>query len=103
MDERKQEKNEKYQRARSDFDELDTEEKVVFILEATVSTVARGIDELGRVISDEINNAFSRRAERKARRGTYSNGEPAAPPAEGGPATGDEGSGGHDDMGDEKI
>lgn len=81
MSEPEQERKEKYHRVRSDFDELHTDEKVVFLLEATVSTLARGIDAFGRAVSDEINSAFSRRAGKKARaqeNGETSTGEPAA-------------------------
>ncbi len=60
-------RKEKYERVRSDFDALSSEEKVVFLLEASVTTVARGIDALGRAISDEINDAFNKRSRRKRR------------------------------------
>lgn len=66
MSERDQDRKQQYRRVRSDFDDLDTEDKVVFLLEATVATLARGIDEFGRAMSEELNKAFSRRAEKKA-------------------------------------
>lgn len=81
MSERDQHRKDRYRRVRSDFDELNTEDKVVFLLEATVSTVARGIDEFGRVLSDELGKAFSRR--RKSNR----NGD-GAPGKETGSGTG---------------
>lgn len=65
MSEQEQDRKQKYHRVRSDFDDLKTEDKVVFLLEATVSTVARGIDELGRAVSDELGKAFDRRARKK--------------------------------------
>lgn len=65
MDDRDQARKEQYRRVRTDFDELETEDKVVFLLEAAVSTVARGIDQFGRAVSDELNRAFHRRAEKK--------------------------------------
>lgn len=67
MSEQAQERKERYRRVRSDFDDLDTEDKVLFLMEATVSTIARGVDEFGRAVSDELNKAFSRRAEKKER------------------------------------
>ena len=67
MSEQAQERKERYRRVRSDFDDLDTEDKVLFRMEATVSTIARGVDEFGRAVSDELNKAFSRRAEKKER------------------------------------
>lgn len=68
MSEQAQERKEHYKRVRTEFDDLDTEDKVLFLMEATVSTIARGVDEFGRAVSDEINKAFSRRAEKKERR-----------------------------------
>lgn len=68
MSDREQERKENYQRVRSDFDELNSEEKVVFLLEATVTTLARGIDAFGRAVSDELNDAFSKRSDKKSRK-----------------------------------
>lgn len=68
MSDREQERKENYQRVRSDFDELNSEEKVVFLLEAAVTTLARGIDAFGRSVSDELNNAFSKRSDKKSRK-----------------------------------
>lgn len=65
MSEQGQERKERYRRVRTEFDDLDTEDKVLFLMEATVSTIARGVDEFGRAVSDELNKAFSRRAEKK--------------------------------------
>ncbi|MEX0821497.1 MAG: hypothetical protein WD021_05065 [Rhodothermales bacterium] len=83
MSDREQERKENYQRVRSDFDELNSEEKVVFLLEATVTTLARGIDAFGRAVSDELNNAFSKRAEKKSRE---ENADGAAPETEKAPS-----------------
>jgi hypothetical protein len=58
MSEPQEEKNESYERARSDFDRLRIEDKAVFLVEATVSTVARGIEELGRTLAREIDHLF---------------------------------------------
>lgn len=65
MSEQGQERKERYRRVRTEFDDLDAEDKVLFLMEATVSTIARGVDEFGRAVSDELNKAFSRRAEKK--------------------------------------
>ncbi|GEM_PF-3237974 len=67
MSEQGQERKERYRRVRSEFDDLETEDKVLFLMEAAVSTIARGVDEFGRAVSDELNKAFSRRAERRRR------------------------------------
>lgn len=77
MSEQGQERKERYRRVRTEFDDLDTEDKVLFLMEATVSTLARGVDEFGRAVSDELNKAFSRRAEKKERAGRES--EASAP------------------------
>ncbi len=77
MSEQGQERKERYRRVRTEFDDLDTEDKVLFLMEATVSTLARGVDEFGRAVSDELNKAFSRRAEKKERAGRES--ETSAP------------------------
>ena len=59
MNERNQERKEQYKRVRTDFEDLAIEDKALFILEATVSTLARGIEQFGRVVSDQINDVFS--------------------------------------------
>jgi hypothetical protein len=66
MSERNEARKEQYKRARTDFEDLEIEDKAVFLLEATVTTIARGIEQFGRVVSDQINDAFGRRAERRA-------------------------------------
>ena len=68
MSEQAHERKEHYKRVRTEFDDLDTEDKVLFLMEATVSTIARGVDEFGRAVSDELNKAFSRRAERREKK-----------------------------------
>lgn len=62
-----------YRQAREAFDGLKMEDRAVFLLEATFSTVARGVEEAGRALADELDQVFrSFRAERPA--------EPAEPP-----------------------
>ena len=51
-----------YRRAREVFDELDIEDRAVFLLEATVTTFARGIEQAGRAVARELDNLFSRAA-----------------------------------------
>lgn len=40
-----------YQSARKAFDALDIEDRALFLLEATVTTIGRGIEEAGRALS----------------------------------------------------
>lgn len=47
-----------YERARREFDSLQIEDKAIFLVESTVTTVARGIEEVGRVIADELDALF---------------------------------------------
>lgn len=93
MSEQGQERKERYSRVRTEFDDLNTEDKVLFLMEATVSTIARGVDEFGRAVSDELNKAFSRRAEKRQRdeteTGSTDSSKTASSP---GPSTGSAGS-----------
>ena len=72
-----------YYRAREAFDDLKIEDRAVFLLEATVATVARGVEEVGRALADELDRFFrsSRTEEAGAPRstGTAAPG-PAEPP-----------------------
>lgn len=66
MGERSEERKEKYKRVRTEFEDLEIEDKALFVLEATISTVARGIEQFGRGFADEIEKTFqwaARRAE----------------------------------------
>lgn len=57
--------SERYHETRRQFDELRLEDKAVFLLEATVSTLGRGLEQAGRVLGDALENAFNE-AERAA-------------------------------------
>ena len=48
-----------YRQAREAFDDLKIEDRAVFLLEATVSTVARGIEDAGRALANELDRMFS--------------------------------------------
>lgn len=67
MTTRDKENSEQYQEARKHFDELHIEDKAVFLLESTVTTLARGIETLGRSIGETLERTFDE-AERRARR-----------------------------------
>lgn len=51
----------RFREAQSAFDQLDVEDKAIFLVEATLSTVARGIEEVGRVLADELDTLFHQR------------------------------------------
>ena len=50
-----------YREARSAFDRLHVEDRAVFLVEATLSTVARGIEQVGQVLADELDTLFHER------------------------------------------
>ncbi len=67
MTTRDKENSEQYQEARKHFDELRIEDKAVFLLESTVTTLARGLETLGRSIGETLERTFDE-AERRAKR-----------------------------------
>ncbi len=58
----KENRNEEYQRIRSDFDALSPQEKVVFLAEAASSTVVRGFQQFGQALSHEIDDMLNKRS-----------------------------------------
>lgn len=62
MGERSEERKEQYKRIRTEFEDLQIEDKALFLFEAMVSTVARGIEQVGRGFAEEVDNAFRRAA-----------------------------------------
>ena len=58
----KENRNEEYQRIRSDFDALSPQEKVVFLAEAASATVVRGFQQFGQALSHEIEDILSKRS-----------------------------------------
>lgn len=61
----KENRNEEYQRIRSDFDALSPQEKVVFLAEAASSTVVRGFQQFGQALSNEIEDILSKRSQER--------------------------------------
>jgi hypothetical protein len=57
--------SERFHEARRQFDELKLEDKAVFLLEATVTTLARGLEHAGKALGDAMERAFDE-AERAA-------------------------------------
>lgn len=86
MGERNQERKEQYKRVRTDFEDLEIEDKALFLLEATVSTVARGIERIGRGLADEFEKARGRSTQSdepgKDEGAEHQNGAPPADPTD---------------------
>ena len=55
-------RSDSYRRMRDDFDRLDMEKQATFLVDATVSLLARGIESAGRAIASEIDKASKKRS-----------------------------------------
>lgn len=49
-----------YDEARRAFEPLRIEEKAIFLVEAAITTLARGLDQAGQTLADELDRAFRR-------------------------------------------
>lgn len=64
----------RYEETRRRFDELDVEHQTRFLVEATASTLARGVQQVGELLADGLGDVL-----RRARRGPASSaGRPGA-------------------------
>lgn len=54
---------EQFDKTRREFDQLRTEEKAVFLVEAAATTLARGVEQFGRVVVEEIDRLFDKQRE----------------------------------------
>jgi len=50
----------RYERTKHDFSELNTEEQASFLIEATASVLAQGLEEAGRRVAEELESLFRR-------------------------------------------
>lgn len=50
---------ERYRNLRESFDELQIQDKALFLVEAAVSTVARGLEQAGETLAGEMEDLFS--------------------------------------------
>lgn len=67
-----------YDQARRRFDDLDVEKQARFLVEASVSTLAQGLEEAGQVVADGLEDVL-----RRTGRGSGSSGQTEQPgPAE---------------------
>lgn len=53
-------RSEKYSRLREDFDALRIEDKAIFLLESTMTTLVRGIEAFGTALGRELEGLFRR-------------------------------------------
>lgn len=68
-----------YRRTRDTFNEMDFEQQATFLVEATASMLARGVEEAGRVVADGLSDIFQPRKQ-KERRGQGAHGPGPAEP-----------------------
>lgn len=52
--------DESYDRMRSDFEELEVEKQAQFLIEASASTLAKGIEQVGQVLADGLGDVMHR-------------------------------------------
>ena len=70
--------DESYDRMRRDFEDLEVEKRARFLIEASASTLAKGLEEVGRVLADGLEDVMG-----KAERQPASGSDPSGPgPAE---------------------
>ena len=54
-------RREQYDQARAAFEELSIEDRVLFLLKETITTVADGIERAGRTVAEELDALFEER------------------------------------------
>ncbi len=58
MAEKENNNKEQYRQARDEFDSLKIEEKAIFLVESTFSMLAHGIEAVGNVFAEQVNNMY---------------------------------------------
>lgn len=51
-----------YRRTRDAFDQMKTDDQATFLVQATASLVARGVEEIGRMVAGGLDDLFEGRA-----------------------------------------
>lgn len=69
--------HDRYHEARSRFDELDVEEQASFLVEATASTLAHGLEEAGRALAGSLQE-LARQARKSSTQARSSSTRPGA-------------------------
>lgn len=75
----RQKRDKEYQRTRDTFNEMELEDQAAFLVEATASMLARGLEEAGRVMADGLDELFRHSTRRKRRPSGASGPGPAEP------------------------
>ncbi len=90
MTEQKGQHSEQYREARRQFDDMRLEDKAVFLLESTVSTLARGLEEVSKVVADSLEKTFeAAERERERREDAEDSGRSSTPGPDNGSTTSD--------------
>lgn len=63
----KESSHNEYRRVRDTFNKMNVEEQATFLVEATASMLARGVEEAGRVVADSVNDIFRPKTRREHR------------------------------------
>ncbi|MEM8485313.1 MAG: hypothetical protein AAF564_07170 [Bacteroidota bacterium] len=58
MAEKAKNNKEQYRQARDEFDSLKIEEKAIFLVESTFAMLAHGIEAVGNVFAEQVNNMY---------------------------------------------
>ena len=61
-------RDDSYRRVRDDFDGLDLEHQATFLVDATVSLLAKGIETAGRALADEVDEFVERQRKKAAKK-----------------------------------
>jgi hypothetical protein len=69
----KESSRDEYRRTRETFKKMNVEEQATFLVEATASVLARGMEEVGRVVADGLSDLF-RPKDRQRRRAAHPHG-----------------------------
>ncbi|NBB73225.1 MAG: hypothetical protein GVY35_06025 [Bacteroidetes bacterium] len=59
--------HDEYRRTRDTFNKMNVEQQATFLVEATASMVARGVEEAGRAVADGLSDVFGARKQAKRR------------------------------------
>jgi hypothetical protein len=59
--------HDEYRRTRDTFNKMNVEQQATFLVEATASMVARGVEEAGRAVADGLSDIFGAQKQTKRR------------------------------------
>jgi hypothetical protein len=76
----KESPRDEYRRARETFNKMNVEEQATFLVEATASVLARGMEEVGRVVADGLSDMFQPKGQRQRHDAAHPHGPGPAEP-----------------------